>query len=82
MNYFLSTISLLLFFLTACNSKADDIKIEEKGVSEEIELIDIKDISKIPSDLVCPKITEETPAAGKRVKVYLDKRRLGVKRYS
>jgi hypothetical protein len=73
MNYFISTIGLLLFFLTACNSKADDKKIDEKGVSEKIELIDIKDISKIPSDLVCPKITEEKPAAGKRVKVYLDK---------
>ena len=60
--------NLCLFFaVTAFTSTAAREETEE----EMIALIDIEDITKVPSDLVCPKIVEGEPSAGKRVKVYL-----------
>jgi predicted esterase len=52
-----------LFFLTSLSCAAE--------TEPKIVLKDIKDISKVPNDLVCPKITDGEAAPGKRVKDYL-----------
>ena len=54
---------LIMFILLASTSVAEEVQA--------IDLKEIADIAKVPSDLVCPTIVEGAAAAGKRVKDYL-----------
>ena len=63
---FLKCLLIILLALWTDRTLAEEALVENKIVLNAIE-----DIRKVPADLVCPQITENESAPGKRVKDYL-----------